>query len=117
VLKLASALVAVSLFVSPALASEECPSPAETINNIPVAPLVHLQGENVKPFLANATKYLYKNSSHIPPAEDVTDVLIFPRPDGQTDFFALFVKGCGAGMGVFMHQFLQDLLKAPGEPV
>ena len=98
-LKLASALVAVSLFVSPALASEDCPSPAETIKNIPVAPLAHLQGENVKPFLANAAKYLYAGSTKIPPVADVTDVIIFPRPDGQTDFFALFIKGCGAGMG------------------
>lgn len=114
-LKLATALVAVSLFLSPALAKNttikapkapvvKCVSPEQVIKGVGEDQLLlRLDGDAVKSFVEGAEE---KFETKLPKNADT--IVVF-KQDEVNVVFALFVGGCFKGAGGLSRKTLSDL--------
>jgi hypothetical protein len=104
VLRLATALVAVSLLVSPTLAKTKVPAAPAVCTTADQAVaeagdqvLKRFDGAEAKKFIEQARPHLDPASTPLP--LEVDTVLALKRK-GDHFFFGVFVKGCYKGMGI-----------------
>lgn len=116
-LKLATALVAVLLFLSPALAKTKptAPAPAPAVTKVCTPPdvvlkdvgerlLKRLDGDEAKKFVAD--KLAPISGGELPAGIETVFVL---KAGGKKVIFVIFVKGCYSGLGVGETKDFPDL--------